>query len=221
MVSLRPRARGGSLLAARRRRFRRRGLLRARDLRLTLRARLQADRRARALLRLLLRRLRPDRDRDVREALALERRAALRARIEPLREPAARTTVDGDPRDEEPVRAHVVVVLRVRDRALEQLRDRLGGEHAGELEQDQRFAHGLAADRVGDPAQLARAHPGELQVRDGFDAFGDGGAHDTLALSPACPLKVRVGENSPSLWPTMFSVMNTGMCARPLCTEIV
>jgi len=28
-------------------------------------------------------------------------------------------------------------------------------------------------------------------------------------------------ENSPSLCPTMFSVMNTGMCALPLWTLIV
>ena len=33
----------------------------------------------------------------------------------------------------------------------------------------------------------------------------------TLAfLSPEWPWKVRVGANSPSLWPTMFSVTNTG-----------
>src|SRR5438552_13014076 len=36
-----------------------------------------------------------------------------------------------------------------------------------------------------------------------------------------CPLKIRVCENSPSLWPTMFSVMYTGMCCLPLCTAIV
>src|SRR5579883_1630780 len=35
------------------------------------------------------------------------------------------------------------------------------------------------------------------------------------------PLKVRVGENSPSLWPTMFSVMYTGMNFLPLCTARV
>ena len=36
-----------------------------------------------------------------------------------------------------------------------------------------------------------------------------------------CPLNVRVGENSPSLWPTMFSVTYTGMNFFPLCTAIV
>ena len=35
------------------------------------------------------------------------------------------------------------------------------------------------------------------------------------------PLKNRVGANSPSLWPTMFSVMYTGMNFFPLCTAIV
>ena len=34
-------------------------------------------------------------------------------------------------------------------------------------------------------------------------------------------MKVRVGANSPSLWPTMFSVISTGMCCRPLWTAIV
>src|SRR3989338_705118 len=40
-------------------------------------------------------------------------------------------------------------------------------------------------------------------------------------LSAACPLKVRVSENSPSLCPTMFSDMYTGICCLPLCTAIV
>src|SRR5438105_5625139 len=40
-------------------------------------------------------------------------------------------------------------------------------------------------------------------------------------LSPVWPWKVRVGANSPSLWPTMFSVTNTGMNLRPLWTAKV
>ena len=35
------------------------------------------------------------------------------------------------------------------------------------------------------------------------------------------PLKNRVGANSPSFWPTMFSVMYTGMNFFPLCTAMV
>ena len=34
-------------------------------------------------------------------------------------------------------------------------------------------------------------------------------------------MNVRVGANSPSLWPTMFSVTYTGMNFLPLCTAIV
>src|SRR4029079_12795480 len=36
-----------------------------------------------------------------------------------------------------------------------------------------------------------------------------------------CPRKVRVGANSPSLWPTIASVTNTGTCLRPSCTAMV
>ena len=35
------------------------------------------------------------------------------------------------------------------------------------------------------------------------------------------PLKVRVGANSPSLWPTIDSVTNTGTCLRPSWTASV
>jgi hypothetical protein len=40
-------------------------------------------------------------------------------------------------------------------------------------------------------------------------------------LSPAWPRNVRVGANSPSLWPTICSEMKTGTCFRPSCTAIV
>src|SRR5580692_2376642 len=45
-------------------------------------------------------------------------------------------------------------------------------------------------------------------------------AADTF-LSPECALNVRVGANSPSLWPTIFSDTSTGTCSRPLCTAMV
>src|SRR5258708_5890798 len=41
-------------------------------------------------------------------------------------------------------------------------------------------------------------------------------ADDDFPALAACPLKVRVGENSPSLCPTMFSVIYTGMNFLPL-----
>src|SRR5882757_10149718 len=43
----------------------------------------------------------------------------------------------------------------------------------------------------------------------------------TLAVCAPCFLKVRVGENSPSLWPTMFSVTKTELKILPLCTRKV
>ena len=50
--------------------------------------------------------------------------------------------------------------------------------------------------------------------RHGFELF-------SVAAFTECPLNVRVGENSPSLCPTMFSVTYTGMNFFPLCTATV
>ena len=41
------------------------------------------------------------------------------------------------------------------------------------------------------------------------------------SAEPACPRNTRVGANSPSLWPTIDSLMNTGTCFLPSCTAIV
>src|SRR5690606_27759283 len=46
-------------------------------------------------------------------------------------------------------------------------------------------------------------------------------SHCYFLLLPAWPRKVRVGANSPNLWPTMFSVTYTGMNLFPLCTAKV
>ena len=43
----------------------------------------------------------------------------------------------------------------------------------------------------------------------------------TFLSEPECPRKMRVGANSPSLWPTRFSVTYTGTQVLPLYTEIV
>src|ERR1700737_836087 len=43
----------------------------------------------------------------------------------------------------------------------------------------------------------------------------------TFAVWAPCFLKVRVGENSPSLCPTIFSVTNTELKILPLCTRKV
>src|SRR5262249_36768695 len=43
----------------------------------------------------------------------------------------------------------------------------------------------------------------------------------SVLRSPECARKVRVGANSPSLWPTICSEMNTGTCLRPSWTAIV
>ena len=40
----------------------------------------------------------------------------------------------------------------------------------------------------------------------------------SLRVMPPWALKMRVGENSPSLWPTMFSVTYTATNALPLWT---
>src|SRR3989339_388283 len=41
----------------------------------------------------------------------------------------------------------------------------------------------------------------------------------SLAILPPCPLNLRVGENSPSLCPTLFSSTNTSKNSLPLCTK--
>ena len=43
----------------------------------------------------------------------------------------------------------------------------------------------------------------------------------TYAVCEPCFLNTRVGENSPSLWPTMFSVTKTVLKVFPLCTKNV
>src|SRR3990172_1629575 len=52
-------------------------------------------------------------------------------------------------------------------------------------------------------------------------AAGAAAVAAAFSLLVVWPLNCRVAANSPSLWPTMFSVMYTGMNFFPLCTAIV
>ena len=109
-----------------------------------------------------------DDDRHVRETLALEGGAPLRARIDALGETAAGAAVHGNARNVEIVHVHVVVIAGVGDRAAEQLLDRIGGIDVGELEQHERLAHALAANCVGDATKFARSGADEAQMRGGL-----------------------------------------------------
>src|SRR5262245_47745912 len=85
---------------------------------------------------------------------------------------------------------------------------------------------GAVGAAAGFGAVAAAAGLGAAVVVPGAGAPGVGATAPTVSLasplrSPECTKKVRVGENSPSLWPTMFSVTNTGINFRPLWTPIV
>src|SRR6185295_17039275 len=119
------------------------------------------------------------------------------------------------------------LLLRVRDRAADQLAHHRRGGLARELELVERDRHVLAAHHVEHHARLARRDACILEAGFGFHdaAFSQRLPVRGLTLagpaalrSEAWPANVRVGANSPSLWPTMFSLTNTVMNLRPLCT---
>src|SRR5205085_5588321 len=128
--------------------------------------------------------------------------------------------------------------LGVGDGGAKRLHDGLRTAFRRVLEDRERLLHGFAADQVDDQPRLLCGEADEagggarLHQAPGFFAAGaapgpgrgaaDGAAPSTLPFrSPEWPWNVRVGANSPSLWPTAFSVMNTGMNFRPLCTANV
>src|SRR5205814_7543757 len=161
-----------------------------------------------------------------------------------------RPLIDLQGRDPERVHVELLVLgglLCIGHRAAKQLRHRLGGALLDIGELRQRLVDVLAADQIGHHAHLARGDAEIAKPGGGFHrhpplagaagaagagapgvagAAGAPGAPGRAVpgltfLSPVWPWKVRVGANSPSLWPTMFSVTNTGMNLRPLCTANV
>src|SRR6185312_10536162 len=184
-------------------------------------ARLRSGFLHRLLLRFLLFGAFGDHDGDLRERLFHAGAAAARTRVEPLQH---HVLADAGLADDEIVDRQVVIVFGVGDGRLQHLlhylRDALGRE--GERVEGS-FGF-LAADRLRHQIQFARRRadvaPDGLGLIVRKDALESRLAHYALFafLSPPAlwPWNVRVGENSPSLWPTMSSVTSTGMCFLPL-----
>src|SRR5712691_8464212 len=161
-------------------------------------------------------------DGDVTGALADAGDAAARTRAPAL---DRRALVHVRRRDDEVVADQTVVRLRVRDGRMQHLLDFARGGTLGEGEDRPRLGYRAAADVLRDEPRLARrdAHPLRLgahflllRSRDGRHYF-----FTSAFRSPEWPRNVRVGANSPSLWPTICSVTNTGTCLRPSWTAIV
>src|SRR5262249_7307733 len=117
-----------------------------------------------------------------------------------------------------------VIRLRVRDRGAQDLLDLARGGALREREHRPRLRNAAPADVLRDKPRLAgrHAHP----LRHGADLLLC--LHSThqprltsVLRSPEWPRKLRVGANSPSLCPTICSLMKTGTCLRPSWTAIV
>src|SRR5262245_17265057 len=106
-------------------------------------------------------------------------------------------------------------MLGIRDHRFQRLRHQAGRFLGHKVENHERLADVLAANHVDHQSRLARSDSQVAAHCLCFHryAFAGAGAATGLASalrSPEWPWNVRVGENSPSLWPTMFSEMNTG-----------
>src|SRR5262249_29264813 len=101
--------------------------------------------------------------------------------------------------------AHLAHVERVGDRGLQHLlhdaRARLGRE----VEDVLSILHPPAPDQIEDLVRLARRDAHVSLDRSRFHDYFPGASVFSATCWP-CPGKTRVGTNSPSLWPTMFSV---------------
>ena len=179
-----------------------------------------------------------DLHRQVRHALDHAERPAHRRRAHPLH---ARPLIGPAPGDEQPidVAAEPVLLLHVGDRRPQRLLDVARDDLAREPQRRQRARDVHAANlrrararpsapRCGCTARSRGRSPSARSLGRGPPPPGApppaGAAAAICAAFSAFvvwPLKNRVGANSPSLCPTMFSVMYTGMNFLPLCTAIV
>src|SRR4029077_6706528 len=105
------------------------------------------------------------------------------------------------------------VVLRIRDGRLQRLADQARGLFLRKAQDVERLVDRLAAHQVGhQPAFLGRQPCAENRCpcfhfqflrRPAYFLAGPG----AVLRSAEWPLKVRVNANSPSLWPTIWSLM--------------
>src|SRR5690606_29903529 len=81
---------------------------------------------------------------------------------------------------------------------------------------DKRVSNLASTNKASNETHLARCLINTFTVCTNGDYF----SHYFLSFPP-CLRNLRVGLNSPSLWPTIFSVIRTGTCILPLWTAIV
>src|SRR5262249_50290257 len=123
-----------------------------------------------------------------------------------------RAFVDVRGSDDELVADQAVIRLGVRDRGAQDLLDLARGGALGEGEHRPRVGDAAPADVLRDQSRLAgrHAHP----LRHGTNLCATRSRISThqprltsVLRSPEWPRKLRVGANSPSLWPTICSLM--------------
>src|SRR5262249_22303176 len=122
----------------------------------------------------------------------------------------------------------IMIVLGVGDGRLQHLLHLARDAFGREGQRRQCFFRRLTANRLRHQIELARRGTNVAADRLGLGvaqrSLVSRFAH-SLAASPSgfltlrsaeWPWKIRVGENSPNLWPTMSSVTITGICLTPL-----
>src|SRR3972149_1638388 len=159
-----------------------------------------------------------DDDRDIAAAAAHLVGAATGAGQHPLVDHPVSHVRLGDPQGSG---LQVVVVLRVGHGGAHGLGDEAGVRRGHEAQQGHRLVPALAANLVEDDTRFLGRDAGVAGEGPYFHARYILRTWLVWTDLPPWPRNVRVRANSPSLWPTMFSVMKMGTWWRPSCTAMV
>src|SRR3989337_3146892 len=158
-----------------------------------------------------------DDDRDVAAAAAHLVGAAAGAGQHPLVDHSGSHVRLGDPQSPG---LQVVVVLGVGPGGAHGLGDEAGVRRGHEAQQGHRLVNALAANLVEDDTRFLGRDAGVAGEGPYFHARYILRTWLVWTDLPPWPRNVRVRANSPSLWPTMFSVMKMGTWRRPSCTAM-